>query len=692
MSRTGFAVRIVAQDLDVEFGRLARRARVFVADALQLGRIDDHVDPFEVSQLAQLQCGERGLQPPAPADDHHFLHAAWAQRFQSVIGDIGNRQHVRVGNQNACDVECDVAITNNNCATARQIGCHLFKVRMRVVPAHEIDGGDTGRQVLTGNVERLIGLRPAGVDHGVVAFGEFGRLDVLADAHVSEEAEAGVFGGLDELIADRLDLGVIRRNPRAHQPPRSRQHLEHVDGQVDLVGRVGGLQQRCCGEETRRSGADDGDMIWTHTRAFCSCRAARKGAEMGRSVAVTECTYWSLDAKALLLGPPPGHSTSAGAPVTWAAVEPDRLADIAALDSTLTTVERVLDVDGLRSRIEKLEHEASDPKLWDDQARAQRVTSELSHTQGELRRVEELRQRLDDLPVLYELAAEEGEGAASGVEALVEADAELKALRADIEATEVRTLLSGEDDEREALVTIRSGAGGVDAADWAEMLMRMYIRWAEQHKYNVEVFDTSYAEEAGIKSTTFAVHTQFAYGTLSVEQGTHRLVRISPFDNQNRRQTSFAEVEVLPVVDTTDHIDIPEGDIRVDVYRSSGPGGQSVNTTDSAVRLTHITTGIVLPCQNEKAQLQNKVSAMRVLQAKLLERKLLEERAELDALKGEGGSSWGNQMRSYVLHPYQMVKDLRTEYEVGNPAAVLDGDIDGFLEAGIRWRNRKDDD
>ncbi|OBG93983.1 peptide chain release factor 2 [Mycobacterium sp. E3251] len=368
-------------------------------------------------------------------------------------------------------------------------------------------------------------------------------------------------------------------------------------------------------------------------------------------------------------------------------MEPDRQADIAALDSTLTTVERVLDVDGLRSRIEKLEHEASDPQLWDDQARAQRVTSELSHAQGELRRIEELRGRLDDLPVLYELATEEG-----AADALAEADAELKALRADIEATEVRTLLSGEYDEREALVTIRSGAGGVDAADWAEMLMRMYIRWAEQHKYPVEVFDTSYAEEAGIKSATFAVHAPFAYGTLSVEQGTHRLVRISPFDNQSRRQTSFAEVEVLPVVDTTDHIDIPEGDVRVDVYRSSGPGGQSVNTTDSAVRLTHIPTGIVVTCQNEKSQLQNKISAMRVLQAKLLERKRSEERAELDALKGEGGSSWGNQMRSYVLHPYQMVKDLRTEYEVGNPAAVLDGDIDGFLEAGIRWRNRKDDD
>lgn len=377
-------------------------------------------------------------------------------------------------------------------------------------------------------------------------------------------------------------------------------------------------------------------------------------------------------------------------PVTLAAVDPDRQADIAALDCTLTTVERVLDVEGLRSRIEKLEHEASDPHLWDDQTRAQRVTSELSHTQGELQRVEELRRRLDDLPVLYELAAEEAGAAAA--DAVAEADAELKSLRADIEATEVRTLLSGEYDEREALVTIRSGAGGVDAADWAEMLMRMYIRWAEQHKYPVEVFDTSYAEEAGIKSATFAVHAPFAYGTLSVEQGTHRLVRISPFDNQSRRQTSFAEVEVLPVVETTDHIDIPEGDVRVDVYRSSGPGGQSVNTTDSAVRLTHIPSGIVVTCQNEKSQLQNKIAAMRVLQAKLLERKRLEERAELDALKADGGSSWGNQMRSYVLHPYQMVKDLRTEYEVGNPAAVLDGDLDGFLEAGIRWRNRRNDD
>ncbi|QNG19363.1 peptide chain release factor 2 [Rhodococcus triatomae] len=365
-------------------------------------------------------------------------------------------------------------------------------------------------------------------------------------------------------------------------------------------------------------------------------------------------------------------------------MQPDVSADIDELDTTLRTVESVLDIEELRRRIDELEHQAADPSLWDDQEHAQSVTSELSHAQAELRRAEELRQRLEDLPLLYELAEEEG-----SADALGDADAERISLRTDIEAMEVKTMLSGEYDQRDALVNIRSGAGGVDAADWAEMLMRMYIRWAEKHGYGVEVYDTSYAEEAGIKSATFAVKAPYTYGTLSVEMGTHRLVRISPFDNQGRRQTSFAEVEVLPVVETTDHIDVNENDVRVDVYRSSGPGGQSVNTTDSAVRLTHTPTGIVVTCQNEKSQLQNKVSAMRVLQAKLLERKRQEERAEMDALKGDGGNSWGNQMRSYVLHPYQMVKDLRTEYEVNNPSSVLDGDIDGFLEAGIRWRMRE---
>ncbi len=368
-------------------------------------------------------------------------------------------------------------------------------------------------------------------------------------------------------------------------------------------------------------------------------------------------------------------------------MQPDVTQALDHLDSTLTSIEKVLDLDELDDRVRELEAQAADPSLWDDPDHAQQVTSQLSHVQSRLKKVRGLRSRLDDLPVMYEMADEAAVAdAAEGAEAKELADAELADLRADIESLEVTTMLSGEYDDREAVVNIRSAAGGVDVADWAEMLMRMYTRWAEKNGHKVEVYDISYAEEAGIKSATFVVHGDYMYGTLSVEQGTHRLVRISPFDNQGRRQTSFAEVEVLPVVETSDHVDIDENDVRVDVYRSSGPGGQSVNTTDSAVRLTHIPTGIVVTCQNEKSQIQNKASAMRVLAAKLLERKRQEEAAEMDALRGDGSNSWGNQMRSYVLHPYQMVKDLRTNYEVNDPSKVLDGGIDGLLEAGIRWR------
>jgi peptide chain release factor 2 len=361
-------------------------------------------------------------------------------------------------------------------------------------------------------------------------------------------------------------------------------------------------------------------------------------------------------------------------------VNPDAAADLKDLSATLENIEAVTDLPALRAEIADLSDQAGQPDLWDNTEEAQRVTSRLAHAQGDLRRIEDLRRRLEDLPVLYELAEDEGDQSA-----IADADAERAKLREEIASLEVRTLLSGEYDPREALVTIRSEAGGVDAADFAEMLMRMYLRWAERHDYGVDVLDTSYAEEAGIRSATFQVRAPFAYGTLSVEQGTHRLVRISPFDNQGRRQTSFAGVEVLPVTETTDHVDIPENEIRIDVFRSSGPGGQSVNTTDSAVRITHLPTGIVVSCQNEKSQIQNRAAAMRVLQSRLLERRRQEEKAAMNALK-DGGSSWGNQMRSYVLHPYQMVKDLRTEHEVGNPSAVLDGDIDGFIEAGIRWR------
>ena len=364
---------------------------------------------------------------------------------------------------------------------------------------------------------------------------------------------------------------------------------------------------------------------------------------------------------------------------------PEISADIEDLKSRLVSIEKVLNPEELRRRVEELEQKAADPDLWNDQDYAQHVTSQLSQTQAQLRKMTSLRDRLNDLPVMYELAEEEDDAAAQQ-DANDLADAERSALRTDIESAEITTLLSGELDERDAVVNIRSGAGGVDAADFAEMLLRMYIRWAEKRGAKVDLYDTSYAEEAGIKSATFVVHEPYAYGTLSVEQGTHRLVRLSPFDNAHRRQTSFAEVEVLPVVEQTDHIDIPDSDIRVDVYHSSGPGGQSVNTTDSAVRITHFPTGIVVTCQNEKSQLQNKAAAMAVLQSRLLEKKRQEEKEALRELGTGGNASWGNQMRSYVLHPYQMVKDLRTGYEVNNPQEVLDGDIDGFLESGIRWR------
>lgn len=355
---------------------------------------------------------------------------------------------------------------------------------------------------------------------------------------------------------------------------------------------------------------------------------------------------------------------------------------ISELDRSLTSIEAVVDPETKKKEIAALEEEAAAPDLWNDQENAQRVTSKLSRLQAEIERVSGLRQRLDDVSVLLELAAEEGDP-----DSVSEATKEVDSLAEAISSLEVRTLLSGEYDERDALVTIRSEAGGVDAADFAAMLLRMYQRWAERHEYNIEVYDVSYAEEAGIKSATFTVKSPYAYGTLSVEQGVHRLVRISPFDNQGRRQTSFAGVEVLPVVEETDHIDIPEQDIRVDVFRSSGPGGQSVNTTDSAVRITHLPTGLVVSCQNEKSQIQNKAAALRVLQARLLEKARKDREAEMNALKSDG-NSWGSQMRSYVLHPYQMVKDLRTNHETGNTDSVFDGDIDAFIDAGIRWRRQ----
>ncbi|MDT0143060.1 peptide chain release factor 2 [Microbacterium sp. PRC9] len=365
----------------------------------------------------------------------------------------------------------------------------------------------------------------------------------------------------------------------------------------------------------------------------------------------------------------------------------DPSADIQALRSTFADIKAVVDVEALNADIARLSEEAGAPNLWDDVEKAQKVTSALSHRQAELKRITDVEQRLDDLDVLVELANEmDDEDSAE------EARHEIAELEDIVSQLEVQTLLDGEYDERSAVVTIRSGAGGDDATDFAEMLMRMYLRWAERHKYPVKVMDTSYAEGAGIKSATFEIDAPYAYGTLSVEAGTHRLARISPFGSADKRQTSFAAVEVIPVMEEAVEVDIPENDLRVDVFRSSGPGGQSVNTTDSAVRLTHIPSGIVVSMQNEKSQIQNRAAAMRVLQTRLLLLQREKEAAKKKELAGTITASWGDQMRSYFLYGQQLVKDLRTGHEVGNPAIVFDGDLDGFISAGIRWRKRKDDD
>lgn len=362
-------------------------------------------------------------------------------------------------------------------------------------------------------------------------------------------------------------------------------------------------------------------------------------------------------------------------------VATDFPAAIRDLRQTMASVSEVTDPDRLRAQIAELEQSASASNLWDDLENAQRVTSALSRANAELERITGMDARIDDLEVLVEMGQEEHDA-----DTMVEAERELTSVRKAVGELEVRTLLNGEYDQREAVVAIRAGAGGVDAADFAEMLLRMYLRWAERHHYPTTVLDTSYAEEAGLKSATFEVKVPYAYGHLAVEAGTHRLVRISPFDNQGRRQTSFAAVEVVPLIEQTDHIDIPENEIKVDVFRSSGPGGQSVNTTDSAVRMTHLPTGIVVSMQNEKSQIQNRAAALRVLQSRLLLVKQQQEAAAKKEFAGDVKASWGDQMRSYVLHPYQMVKDLRTEHEVGNTSAVFDGEIDGFLESGIRWK------
>jgi peptide chain release factor 2 len=348
-------------------------------------------------------------------------------------------------------------------------------------------------------------------------------------------------------------------------------------------------------------------------------------------------------------------------------------ARIESIRGNLALLAEYLDLTELEREIERLENEMQQPGFWDDQESAAAVSAEHSRNQRKLQDFRSLESEAVDLDDMAEMAESDDEMAA-------ELAGQLESIESRLEALEEARLFSGEYDAGDALVTVHAGAGGTDSQDWAEILLRMYLRWAERRGFKVEMKEASEGDEAGLKSATFLLKGENAYGLVAAERGVHRLVRISPFDSSARRHTSFAQVDVAPVVDQTVDIDIDESDLRIDTYRASGAGGQHVNKTDSAVRITHEPTGVVVQCQNERSQTQNKAVAMDMLRSKLIE---LEERKRTEAVNKERGEvqdvAWGSQIRSYVLHPYTMVKDHRTEYEVGDAQRVLDGDIDGFI-------------
>ena len=341
-----------------------------------------------------------------------------------------------------------------------------------------------------------------------------------------------------------------------------------------------------------------------------------------------------------------------------------------------------LDLDGKANELDELRQQASSPDLWDDPDEARTVSRRLARYEGLFEKVDGLETKIEDAEVLLELSAEadDAESRQEAIGLLQEADSALADL-------ELESLFFDEYDEADAILSVHAGAGGVDAQDWAEMMTRMYQRFLTDAGYSVTVEEFTEGEEAGIKSATMTVKGDRAYGTLESERGVHRLVRISPFDANARRHTSFAGVDVVPDLGEDADVEVNEEELRIDTYRSQGAGGQHVNTTDSAVRITHLPSGIVVQCQNERSQLQNKARAMAMLKARLAERARLERQEHLAEIRGEKGeAAWGRQVRSYVLQPYQMVKDLRTEHEVGNVQGVLDGDLKGFVEAYLRWR------
>ena len=345
------------------------------------------------------------------------------------------------------------------------------------------------------------------------------------------------------------------------------------------------------------------------------------------------------------------------------------------------------DVEGKETELVELREMASAPDLWNDQDRAKEVTQKLSRFEGIIAKVDTLGGRIDDAEVLLELAAEE-----SDAETAAEAESEVAELDGELTLLERESLFFGEYDDRPAILSVHAGAGGVDAQDWAEILLRMYVRYLERTPFKVEIDEIQPGDEAGIKSATLTITGEHAYGSFEGERGVHRLVRISPFDSAARRHTSFAGVDVIPEVDTTD-IEINQDDLRIDTYRSQGAGGQHVNTSDSAVRITHLPTGVVVACQNERSQLQNKNRAMQLLGARLAEKARQDRLTEIESIRGEQTEAgWGRQIRSYVMQPYQMVKDLRTDLEVGNIDGVLDGDLDPFVDSHLHWRRAQQEE
>lgn len=360
----------------------------------------------------------------------------------------------------------------------------------------------------------------------------------------------------------------------------------------------------------------------------------------------------------------------------------DTRAAVAELRKRLSEARDFLDVEGKEKELGELREKAFSPDLWDDPDQARVVSQRLARYEALFEKVGGLSSQLDDAEVLLELAAEAGDEASRQ-----EAIGMLSAASDVLDELELESLFFDEYDEADAIISVHAGAGGVDAQDWTEMLARMYQRFLDNEGFVVTVEEVTEGDEAGLKSVTMTVKGDRAYGTMESERGVHRLVRISPYDANSRRHTSFAGVDVVPDLGDQADVEIDEEELRIDTYRSQGAGGQHVNTTDSAVRITHVPTGIVVQCQNERSQLQNKNRAMEMLRAKLAERARLDRAAHLDEIRGEQGeAAWGRQVRSYVLQPYQMVKDLRTDHEVGNVQGVLDGDLSGFVEAYLRWR------